>query len=166
MDSCQLIRLRPSEAPALLDLAERIWRTSYAEIITSEQIDYMLGRGYSAAVIEAELATGIEYWKILDHDQWVGFLAHDPLEAGETTFIHKLYVLPERQREGLGSSALTVLAERAGKSGAACLELRVNRSNARAIDAYRKNGFETVAELCTEIGSGYVMDDFVMRRDL
>jgi len=58
------------------------------------------------------------------------------------------------------------LAKRARKQEASGLELRVNRANSTAIAAYQRNGFETVAELCSEIGEGYVMDDFVMRRAL
>jgi ribosomal protein S18 acetylase RimI-like enzyme len=61
---------------------------------------------------------------------------------------------------------LAQLRERLAGSGARTLELRVNRHNAAAIGFYRKNGFTAFADDCREIGGGYVMDDYLMRRDL
>jgi hypothetical protein len=46
------------------------------------------------------------------------------------------------------------------------MALRVNKRNVLAIEAYRRNGFEVAGELCEEIGGGFVMDDYVMSRDI
>ena len=40
--------------------------------------------------------------------------------------------------------------------------LTVNRRNERAIGAYRRAGFREVRAQVTDIGGGYVMDDYVM----
>ena len=40
--------------------------------------------------------------------------------------------------------------------------LTVNRRNERAIGAYRRTGFREVRAQVTDIGGGYVMDDYVM----
>jgi ribosomal protein S18 acetylase RimI-like enzyme len=42
----------------------------------------------------------------------------------------------------------------------------VNRNNAQAIAAYRRNGFDVAREVVVDIGGGFMMDDFVMSKDL
>jgi len=44
--------------------------------------------------------------------------------------------------------------------------LGVNRFNEKAIRAYRRNGFAIREELKTDIGGGFVMDDFIMEKGL
>lgn len=78
----------------------------------------------------------------------------------------KCYLLPTRQRCGIGSAALKKLVSLVAATGAESLELRVNRQNAAAIRFYQKNGFTIHAEDCREIGNGFVMDDYLMRRRL
>ncbi len=46
--------------------------------------------------------------------------------------------------------------------GARTIWLTVNRRNERAIGAYRRAGFREVRAQVTDIGGGYVMDDYVM----
>ena len=42
------------------------------------------------------------------------------------------------------------------------LQLRVNKANATAIRAYQRFGFAIIEDICTDIGSGFVMDDYRM----
>ena len=46
------------EIPALRALAERVWRVSYAEMLTSAQIDYMLAWMYAPETIAREMKEG------------------------------------------------------------------------------------------------------------
>jgi ribosomal protein S18 acetylase RimI-like enzyme len=40
--------------------------------------------------------------------------------------------------------------------------LAVNKHNAQAIAAYRKNGFRVADAVVKDIGGGFVMDDYIM----
>jgi len=40
--------------------------------------------------------------------------------------------------------------------------LTVNKANARALRAYERAGFRTIDAIFTDIGGGFVMNDFVM----
>jgi len=51
-------------------------------------------------------------------------------------------------------------------AGARTLILNVNKRNVQAIRAYEKHGFVTREAVVVDIGSGWVMDDFVMARSL
>ena len=42
----------------------------------------------------------------------------------------------------------------------------MNRFNEKAIGAYRRNGYAIRQELKTDIGGGFVMDDFIMEKRL
>jgi RimJ/RimL family protein N-acetyltransferase len=48
--------------------------------------------------------------------------------------------------------------------GCARLQLRVNKANAPAIRAYQRAGFTFLEDVTTDIGSGFVMDDFRMEK--
>ena len=44
--------------------------------------------------------------------------------------------------------------------------LSVNKRNAKAIAAYHRNGFVIAESVVTDIGGGFVMDDYVMAKEL
>jgi RimJ/RimL family protein N-acetyltransferase len=46
------------------------------------------------------------------------------------------------------------------------LILSVNKRNTKAITAYKRNGFAIVESVVTDIGGGFVMDDYVMAKEL
>ncbi len=164
--SLHLARLEGSEAEAVFTMAGDIWPSAYGKILSPGQIDYMLARMYHPGQIRRELAEGVDYRWIGCGERRLGFLAFGPAQAGEACPLHKFYLLPEEQGSGKGRAALALLIELAARSGATSLELRVNRHNTQAIAFYQRNGFSTYAEDLHEIGGGFAMDDFLMRRNL
>jgi ribosomal protein S18 acetylase RimI-like enzyme len=48
--------------------------------------------------------------------------------------------------------------------GAHAVDLTVNRGNARALAFYHKRHFVLTEEIVTDIGGGFVMDDYVLMR--
>ena len=80
--------------------------------------------------------------------------------------LHKLYLLPELQGRGLGSRLLQHVEHEVGAGGARRLILSVNKRNVRAIKAYQRNGFVIAESVITDIGGGYVMDDYVMAKEV
>jgi ribosomal protein S18 acetylase RimI-like enzyme len=46
------------------------------------------------------------------------------------------------------------------------LWLQVNKKNAAAMAFYRSAGFEVIREAVFEIGGGFVMDDYVMAKQV
>ena len=51
------------------------------------------------------------------------------------------------------------------KEGLQAVELNVNRFNS-AVKVYEKLGFEIIREEKNEIGHGFIMDDYVFRKQL
>jgi ribosomal protein S18 acetylase RimI-like enzyme len=76
--------------------------------------------------------------------------------------LHKLYVLVERHGQGLGRAGLARVAEVAAALGAREVSLYVNKRNQKAIRAYERAGFTIAESMTSEIGGGFVMDDYRM----
>jgi ribosomal protein S18 acetylase RimI-like enzyme len=158
-----IVPLAPSEAESLSALAAGIWRAHYPPIIGVAQTEYMLAQRYDPEVIRGELADGTVWWDTLrDGGEIVAFAASFPADEPGAVKLDKLYVKPERQRQGYGARLVAHVAQRARTLGFERLVLAVNRNNASAIAAYRKHGFEVVDAVVKDIGGGFVMDDYVM----
>jgi len=158
--------IRPATAadiPLLRELAQRIWRECYPGIITAEQIEFMLGWMYAAEKIAEELRDGIAWEIVEDTGAAIGFLSFSREDDGRVK-LHKMYVLPERQRRGTGQRLLAHVCETARTLGAREVWMQVNKRNTRAIAAYLKAGFRIQSEAVFEIGGGFVMDDYLMAR--
>ena len=52
------------------------------------------------------------------------------------------------------------------KNGKKAIWLTVNKYNDHTIDVYRHRGFQTVRSQVSDIGNGYVMDDYVMEKEI
>lgn len=167
MSEAQIKPVAEEHLPAIHDLAAVIWRAHYPGIISREQIDYMLGQMYSLATLRDELQTqGICYERLLLSEVLVGFAAYGPTAEPTTWKLHKLYLLPDQHGRGLGSILLRHCEKQTHALGARRLLLNVNKRNARAIAAYQRNGYAVSDSVCLDIGNGFVMDDFVMAKNL
>jgi ribosomal protein S18 acetylase RimI-like enzyme len=166
MDTITFPPLQPEEIDDLILVAHKIWHAHYPGIITIEQIDYMLERGYTSVVIREEIETKGIFWNaIKDDSAIIGMISVGPY--GDSVMkLHKLYLLPEYHGMGIGSRALEMAEQIAQRQNAATLVLNVNRHNPKAISAYKRAGWKIAGETVVEIGNGYVMDDYVMSKAL
>lgn len=163
----EIRRLTTEELADVQALAQVIWRQYYPGIISGGQIEYMLARMYDLVVMQREMQEqGIEYDGLFLDGEMVGFCSHGRQPGSDDYKLHKLYLLPEHHGKGWGRAALEYVAEQARASGCRCLILAVNKRNEKALRSYRANGFTVRSEIVTDIGHGYVMDDYVMEKVL
>lgn len=144
-------------------LIHRIWKPTYREILSEEQMDYMLDMMYRRDVLLAQMHAGHVFLIITEDNAPVGFAGYECNYKGEkgSCKLHKIYVLPETQGKGIGKILLHTVAEKAREAGQQRLLLNVNRYN-KAKDFYAKLGFKIVAEEDIDIGNGYFMNDYLM----
>jgi ribosomal protein S18 acetylase RimI-like enzyme len=159
--------LREADIATLVELARDTWVKHYTSIITPAQIEYMLGQRYRPDVIRAQLADPAVWWDTLLLDgEFAAFSQYERGKAPGTVKIDKLYARHSLRGRGLGSALLRHIELQARALGCARLELQVNKNNASAIGAYRKNGFEIAESAVFDIGNGFVMDDYIMAKTL
>ena len=149
-------------------VAERTWPRTYAGIIPEAQIPYMIGRMYAPEAIRRDTAAGTPFFLVKADGRTAGVCSADLGRRDEDggAELHKLYVLPWYWGRGVGRWVLDELSRRCREAGASSVWLRVNKQNVHAQKAYRAAGFAKERAVCTDIGEGFVMDDFVYRRPL
>ncbi|MEZ5275819.1 MAG: GNAT family N-acetyltransferase [Opitutaceae bacterium] len=157
---------RRDELPALAALARRVWKIHYPGIITEGQIDYMLARGYAIPTLEAELEAGIAFPLLWSDGNLIGLASFGPGGRQAEAKLHKLYLDPDFHGHGLGQKLLSWIEAEAVGRGFNRIVLQVNKQNTKAIAAYRRRGFTVRTSLVVDIGGGYLMDDYLMEKDL
>ena len=141
-------------------LAREIWSDHYAPIIGAGQVAYMLDKFQSPEAISEQIAHQ-DYWYFLIRyeNRAVGYIGLQ--RQRETLFLSKLYLDKSVRGKGLGRRAVAFILQFAGARGLATIRLTVNRHNAAAIAVYERTGFTRTGQVVTDIGGGYVMDDYV-----
>ena len=132
------------EYAPLAQFIARQWHTAYDGLLGEAQVKYMTDTFQSAAEGEGRR---------------IGYCALHP--EAEKLFLSKLYLTEEERGRGIGQKALAAVAEIAAERGLQAVYLTVNTGNARAVRAYEKFGFTRTDHTVTDIGSGFVMDDYI-----
>ncbi|MBE6399905.1 MAG: GNAT family N-acetyltransferase [Lentisphaerae bacterium] len=155
----------PESLQVIRDIAASIWPETFREILSPEQITYMMEMMYAPAVMEKELADGYHFDIVCTDDLPAGYMVYSSY-APETAKLHKLYLLSRYHGRGIGSAMLDHVANQTRKLGFKNLILNVNKHNVKAINAYERNNFTTIEAVKIDIGNGFFMDDFVMKKVL
>jgi ribosomal protein S18 acetylase RimI-like enzyme len=159
----------------LRELAGTIWRQHYAAIIPAAQIEYMLAGRFSDDALWEHVQAADRWLELLRvSGVAVGYcgceLAGMDGDGNEFTpaamKLGQLYVLESHRGIGLGRFMLGHVEQRARDIGRHVLWLQVNKRNTGAIAFYRAAGFEVVREAVFKIGVGFVMDDYVMAKQV
>lgn len=150
---------------AVADLARKIWTEHYPPIIGNEQTEYMLETFQSAEAITAQIRTEhFLYFLIEPENTPGGYLAVQP--RADDLLLSKLYVEQKIRGRGIGRKTIQFTEELARELGKPAITLTVNRFNSGSIAAYSRWGFRITGTVKTDIGGGFVMDDYVMQKDV
>ena len=163
-EALSLRRAFPNDIPLIRDLTMRIWPDTYRDIISGEQISYMLDMMYDEKVLRRQMEQEQEFVIVYDGVEPVGFAAFGQAEPGVFK-LHKLYILASQQGRGTGRFIITQLAKAMKAKQGVTMRLNVNRNN-KALLFYEKVGFTIVKEEDIDIGGGYFMNDYVMELPL
>lgn len=79
-------------------------------------------------------------------------------------FISKIYLRAEERGHGFASQTIRFYEDLCRARGLAAMYLTVNKHNDLGVRAYRGKGFETIDSVETDIGQGFIMDDFIMEK--
>jgi ribosomal protein S18 acetylase RimI-like enzyme len=150
-----------ADFPAIREVVHEVWPIAYREMISQEQIRYMLETMYSDKSLNKQVTEEGCVFLVYEEDNIVqGFASFSALEKSVFK-LHKLYVYTSLHGKGIGRALLDEVKKRTVDLGGKAIELQVNKKNV-AQHFYTKQGFTIDRELVLDIGEGFVMDDYVM----
>jgi len=141
-------------------LAKKTWFNTYKSILEEQQLNYMFNMMYKIENLEHNVKKGSSYYIIRDKVD-LGFI--EIIKKEYIIKLNKIYVIPNQQGKGLGENLIRFICDIAKNKKITQIELNVNRYN-KAIKFYLKQDFKIIKEENIEIGNGYLMEDYVMRK--
>ena len=165
MDGLRIIPVTNMELVySLATVAEEIWNEYFPPIIGQKQVDYMLEKFLSPEALVEQINSGYEYFVFSYEYTFAGFAGiHE--EDGKL-FLSKLYVHKDFRGMGIASYLFEKFIEICKMRNLNKIWLTCNRHNEHSLKVYEHRGFKTVREEVTDIGNGYVMDDYVLEYDV
>lgn len=166
MEEIQLIELKPENtrsASELAAMAREIWTEHYTPIIGAPQVEYMLEKFQSAKGILKDISSnGYRYFIAYEGQKQAGYFAIKPDYDAGGLFLSKLYIKKRYRGCGISRLMLNKQIMIAKENKLSYIWLTVNKNN-NSVKIYEKLGFEVVEEIVTDIGGGFIMDDFKMK---
>ena len=145
-------------------VAEAIWEEHYTPIIGAAQVEYMVEKFLSPDAIVEQINSGYEYFLFSYDYTFAGFAAI--LEKDGELFLSKLYVDKEFRGKGIGKYMFQKFVEICKLRNLKKIWLTCNRNNVSSLAVYERLGFKKVREEVTDIGNGFVMDDFILEYEI
>lgn len=166
MSSVQLIAATAHDIPIISDLAHEIWPDCYGSILSKEQIAYMLDLFYTNESLRSQMQSGQVFFLVRQHTKTIGFLAVQlDYKTPANARLHKLYLTTATQGKGIGKQVWREVEQFLLEHQQTSIELNVNRFNP-AKHFYDTCGFIVSETVDIAIGNGYLMEDFVMVKNL
>lgn len=154
------------DCPQIRQLAEQIFPATYKEIISQEQIDFMMDWMYSISNLNKQMDDGHIYFLAYRETAQVGYVSVEQ-QNKDLFHLQKIYVLGSEQGTGCGKFLFTEAVKyiKTVHPAPCTMELNVNREN-RAIRFYEHMGMHKARQGDFSIGNGYFMNDYIMSMEL
>ncbi len=154
-------KVTPGEINILAKLAHDIWNEYWGIILSQDQIDYMVEKFQSQEAIKKQNdEENYTYYFIDENNRHIGYFGIS--EHAGYLFLSKLYISKGFRRRGIGGKAFEKIKNITAEKGYSEIRLTVNKHNKNTIKAYKKWGLTIIDSAVTDIGQGFVMDDYIM----
>lgn len=154
----------PEQVEAMCRIAQQVWHQHFTPIIGEKQVEYMLEKFQSPRAVTEQLQGGYEYFFLCWEDRPVGYMGIHQEDG--SLFLSKLYLQQEYRGKKIASKAMEFLVALCRERGLKSIWLTVNKHNDTTIAIYQKMGFYEICQQRADIGNGFVMDDYVMQKDV
>ena len=145
----------------LATLAKEIWNEYSICFISQEQIDYMLEKFQSEQVMKDQMKfQRYQYYFLEEDGENIGYFGIQLQK--DNLFLSKIYIKKDFRGKGDGKKAFTnAIVPIAKELELPQITLTVNKYNLPSIMVYERLGFDRIKSQETDIGNGYVMDDYI-----
>ncbi len=149
----------------LAQCAKRIWNEYFTDLLSQEQIDYMVERFQSyPALTKTMEQEHYTYFLAYEESELIGYCGVQPRE--KELFLSKLYLQKSHRGHGIASILLAQAITFAHEKGCESITLTCNKYNTNSLAVYHHKGFVICDEAVTDIGHGFVMDDYILKLTL
>ena len=164
VDAGRPVKVRPAvsdwDLSIVEDIAREVWTEAYEGVVPRAQTDYMVEKFQTVPALREQISRGYTYLLVTVDGTPAGYCGYVPDDRG--LFLSKIYIRKEFRGTGLSSRLFDILRVTARTMGKDRVHLTVNRDNARAIAVYEHEGFSVSGTADTDIGEGFVMNDYLM----
>ena len=155
----------PTRKMAVVSLAQIIWNEWFPKIISQEQVNYMVEKFQSMPAIDKAIEEeGYQYFLEVLGDTPIGYMGVK--EQEDALLLSKLYLMKPFRGQRRSNVFFEKAEEIAREKGKDKVRLYVNRYNYNSVRVYLRRGFRIVKEEKTDIGGGFICDDYVMEKEL
>lgn len=167
----KIVKATSDDLLTIHNMAQVVFRHTYKDILSAEQMEYMMDMMYSLPNLRKQLDEGHHYYIAYDQNSspcgYVSVQHEGQDENGKDVFhLHKIYVMPGMQGRGVGMKLFqTVVSHVRGMVSQARIELNVNKFN-NAVNFYLHIGMKVIHEEDYPIGNGFYKTDYIMGLDV
>ncbi|MEL6408633.1 MAG: GNAT family N-acetyltransferase [Chloroflexota bacterium] len=165
----------PADAPALTQLAQLTYQVAFGASMSDEALQAHIDTTLSASAIMTFIKDDVVLVAIADsmligycHISQAGANIKDTLPTADpdnSAYLQRLYVHPDQQNEGIGSTLLKAALKHPLLADAENVYLDVWEKNTGAQKLYARHGFQRVGEIRYVDASGNEGDlDYIMGR--
>lgn len=149
------------------EAAGHVWHNYYKDIMSPEQIEYMLKKFQSKEAVKKQMSEGYIYYMLLADNHLAGYLC--VLLQNDSLLIDKLFIKAEYRRQGLAKKVMAHLDNIFTKPDLGFTHIQkmralIERNNHFALNVYEHLGFVKLRPVDTDIGEGFVCQDYLMER--
>lgn len=155
------------DIPDIRHIAEIAFPATYCDIISPEQLKYMMEWMYSEDSLHDQINKQGHVFLLAEINGNPCGYASIEQQGADLFHLQKIYILPEFHGRGIGRSLFEHVTDYIRKPHPTpCLmELNVNRHN-RAVSFYEHLGMRRLRSGDFPIGGGYFMNDYIMGMEL
>ncbi len=154
----------PIHFERMAHLAHVIWHEHYTPIIGQAQVEYMVNKFQTAEAMKHQVENGFEYYIINFNQETIGYLSIK--HNDDDLFLSKIYIRSDHRGLKIGKTAMLFVEKRAQDLSCKSVSLTVNKYNTNSIKAYEKVGFVNMGAVQKDIGNGFIMDDYAMKKTI
>ena len=129
------------------------------------RMEHVISDKSFAAIKKQVGSENYEYFNFVLDGTRIGYFAV-AAQPDNTMMLSKLYMYKEYRGNGYAKKAFEFIKDLARQKGCKSIWLTVNRHNYGAMKVYEAFGMKVIREQVTDIGNGFVMDDYVYSIDV
>ncbi len=145
------------------EMAKEIWHHHYTPIIGKTQVEYMLKKFHSLNAMKTDILQGYIYYIVRCDDIPCGYFV---IKQNDGIYLSKFYLMETYRNKGVGKKMMEAIIAFAREKNEQSIWLHCNRNNTKSLEVYNKLGFHIVETVDNDIGNGFFMNDYILRKKL